>query len=104
MTRSPSVNRPPWHVDRCAYCRKARAVNRDHVIPKSLRKRLGEVPAHLLLTVPACFACNIRKGQRHLVPPSWAGLVDELNEVVGGAEWRVWDGDVRSEAFTAVHR
>ena len=88
----------------CAYCGTRRAVNRDHVVPKALRKNRGVLPMHLLITEPSCFECNIRKGQRHLVPPSWAHLVDELNEVVGGAPWRVWDGDVRSEAFTAVHR
>lgn len=88
----------------CAYCGIRRAVNRDHVIPKSLRKKRGVLPLHLLITEPSCFECNIRKGSRHLVPPSWEHLVDELNKVVGGAEWRVWRGDPAEPAFREVHR
>lgn len=107
----------------CAYCGKP-AVNEDHVVPKSLRRRvkqdaawrkrrmprstgyaaLREVPAELLKTVPACFGCNIRKGSRRLVPPSWASKVPLLNEYFPGVPWRVWTGGVDEPAYAEVHR
>lgn len=105
---------PPWHGPRCAYCRKARAVNRDHVVPKALRKgyeanqrvvsewQKEAIPLDLLGTVPSCFNCNIRKGTRRLVPPSWADRVEDLNRFFGGREWRVWSGDPNDAVFTSV--
>lgn len=86
----------------CAYCNQRRAVNKDHVIPKSTAKKHLNLPAELLVTVPSCFECNIRKGTRKLVPPSWADRVEMLRVFIPG-QWRVWDGDPQSEAFTAVH-
>lgn len=87
----------------CAYCQKAPAVNRDHVIPKSLQKRLARrgiaLSADLCATVPACFACNLRKSTRKLVPPSWADRIPALKAVIPG-QWRVWDGSVSSPAFS----
>lgn len=85
----------------CAYCRKRRAVNQDHVVPKSVAKRY-ELPMHLAKTVGSCFECNMRKGARKLVPPSWEKHLTELNFWVPGA-WRVWDGDPKSPAFREVH-
>lgn len=61
------------------------------------------IPSDFLGTVPCCFECNMRKGTRRLVPPSWAGKVDALNAFFGGTEWRVWRGDPKEEAFTKVH-
>ena len=97
----------------CAYCHKERAVNRDHVVPKSLRKthntnyRVSSarresrtpVPAELLRTVPSCFACNIRKGSRRLVPPSWAKHIARLDELFPGTPWRVWHGGLDEPAY-----
>ena len=85
----------------CAYCGKRRAVNKDHVVPKSVAKRYV-LPTDLRETVPSCFECNIRKGARKLVPPSWENRLTELNFWVPGA-WRVWDGDPMSPAFREVH-
>ena len=93
---------PPWHKVRCAYCNNRPAVNRDHVIPKATRKHGAAIPAELLLTVPACFECNMRKGTRKLVPPSWKDKIGALKEAIPG-QWRVWDGDPMSPAFREVH-
>jgi len=100
-------------VSICAYCGLRRAVNLDHVVPKSTplwkyRRDLVEIPpaiAHgeLTATVPACFDCNIRKGARRLVPPSWADKIDALNDYFGGTPWRVWDGNPQAAAFREVH-
>jgi hypothetical protein len=92
----------------CAYCQKRRAVNRDHVVPRSLVKRLkgrplrSDIPEELLVTVPACLFCNTGKGTRRLVPPSWADRVALLNELIPGKPWRVWDGDTKSPAYREV--
>lgn len=104
MTRPWSP--PSWHRVRCAYCRERYAVNRDHVVPKSYRKHrpTDSIPTHLRETVPACFQCNLRKGTRRLVPPSWADRLDELNEVLPGVPWRVWDGNPKAPAFSEVWR
>ena len=70
----------------CAYCGKARAIHKDHIVPKALRRRHGGWDD---VTVPACGPCNWRKGTLRLVPPSWA---DRLHELPGVKPWRVWDG------------
>lgn len=88
--------------DPCAYCQTRDAVNKDHVVPKSLR-RAHTIPDEFQGTVPACFSCNMRKGQRRLVPPSWAHLIPQLNEHFGGTPWRTWDGNPMSPAFREVH-
>lgn len=58
------------------------------------------MPVELTYTVPACFACNIRKGARRLVPPSWADKIEALNDYFGGVPFRVWAGDPTDEAFS----
>jgi 5-methylcytosine-specific restriction endonuclease McrA len=91
----------------CAYCQAARAVNWDHVVPRSLVRRYNRsapldapsIPAEWLVVVGACFACNIRKGSRRLVPPSWAKQVHALNRFFGGTPFRVWAGDTKEPAF-----
>lgn len=87
----------------CAYCQKERAVHRDHVIPKSLQKRLKRqgviLPAELCATVPSCLSCNLRKSTRKLVPPSWADRIPALKELIPG-QWRVWTGGTREPAFS----
>lgn len=91
----------------CAYCQQERAVNRDHVIPKSMAKKLRKrgvvIPEALLGTVPSCFACNTRKATRKLVPSSWADRIPALKEAIPG-HWRVWDGNPLSKSFSAVHK
>jgi hypothetical protein len=92
---------------RCAYACSLPAVHADHVVPRLLQKkyaRMGKpLPAELCVTVPACFNHNILKGTRRLVPPSWAGKVDELNGLVSGARFRVWHGSAAEPAFREVH-
>ena|SRR3990167_11217523 len=109
----------------CAYCGKP-AVHADHVIPRTYRKRLqrehmarecngprdctgtrlgcrhcggGTLDETLYETVPACMRCNGNKLTRLLIPPSWTGRLDELNDL-GIGIFRVWHGDVRELAFT----
>ena len=87
----------------CAYCRRRLAVNRDPVIPKALLRRLLkaglDISAELLALEPACFECNVLKGTRKLVPPSWADKIPALKELLPGP-WRTWDGNPMSPAFT----
>lgn len=85
----------------CAYCGKAPGVTSDHVVPKSYHRR-AELPKKLRGTVRACMTCNLLKGQRRLVPPSWAKRANELNQITGGTPWRVWNGSVISPAFAEV--
>src|SRR3990167_7390991 len=86
------ANAPDVRSSVCAYCRIRRAVNRDHVVPKALSKthvfKYAYLPDRLKRTVPACFECKMRKASRRLVPPSWAGYVDALNDEFGGTPWR----------------
>jgi 5-methylcytosine-specific restriction endonuclease McrA len=71
----------------CAYCGCSPAVHNDHIVPKALRRRH---PGWESVTVRACMICNVRKGTRRLVPPSWA---DRIYELPGTKPWMVWDGD-----------
>ena len=88
---------------KCAYCRERPAVTMDHVIPRSIAKKYkGLIPAALLLTVPACLTCNIRKGTRKLVPPSWANKIAQLREVIPG-HWRCWNGDPKAASFRVTY-
>ena len=100
----------------CSYCLTQRAVNLDHVIPLSARRRLescwksvprakqnavyfgpdGKIVSDSLMALaPSCFECNMRKGTRLLIPPSWSDRLDELN-ALGIGTFRVWHGDVES--------
>ena len=90
---------------RCSYCGSP-AQCRDHVVPKSLWSKYSchwTVVGYVRETVPACNNCNLRKGTRALVPPSWASRLDALNEIIPTRAWRVWDGDPRSPAYTETH-
>ena len=96
----------------CAYCGVRRAVNFDHVVPRSVVRtynlnatdEMPSIPAKWLATVGACFECNILKGTRRLVPPGWRDEVAAMNRFFGGARWMVWNGDTQAEAFKAVHK
>ena len=95
----------------CAYCGVRKAVNRDHVIPRSLIRNYNRfapddapsIPAEWLEVVGACFECNIRKSSRRLVPPSWIKRVKALNRFFPGTPWRVWNGNPQAAAFREVH-
>lgn len=95
----------------CAYCGDP-AVNGDHVIPRSVVRSYNwsapaeakSIPAAWLEIVPACFACNILKGTRRLVPPSWARRVAAMNRFFGGTPWRTWDGSPTAPAYREVAR
>ena len=72
----------------CSYCGTARAVHRDHIFSKALRRRFPEWEN---VTVPACYRCNMVRGTRRLLPPSWADREQELEELTGKC-WFVWNG------------
>ncbi len=76
----------------CLYC-GSRAVHRDHIVSKDDRRRYGIEANDTRYHAPACMRCNVNKLTRRLVPPSMAYLVDELNELMAGTRWRVWNGD-----------
>lgn len=86
----------------CAYCGVRRGVTRDHVVPRSVAKK-HHVPTYLTATVPSCFECNIRKGQRRLVPPSWEEHLSALHHYIPGTPWRVWRGGTQEPAYREVH-
>ena len=73
----------------CVYCGKP-AVQQDHIFSKALRRRFPDFTD----TVPACFKCNMLKGTRCLIPPSWAHRQAELEELTS-KRWQVWAGDPR---------
>lgn len=74
------------------------------MIPRAVVKRYKHVtiPVELLETVPSCFACNILKGTRKLVPLSWADRIPQIEALIPG-QWRVWQGDPLDPAFRLVH-
>ena len=90
----------------CAYCGIRPGIHKEHVVPRMAYKRLPKgavVPPWLYETVRACGECNLRKFTRLLVPPSWNRRLPALN-ALGIGIFRVWDGDVRSPAFTETHK
>ena len=76
----------------CVYCQKARGIHDDHIMSSALRRRF---PDWADTTVPACLNCNLAKGTRHLIPPSWSDRLKELEELTG-KKWKVWRGDAES--------
>lgn len=90
----------------CVYCGKP-AVNGEHVIPRALVRKYNatapeeapSIPAEWLVVEPSCFNCNIRKGTRRLVPPSWKHRIAAMNRFFGGVEWRIWSGDPADPAY-----
>lgn len=72
----------------CAYCGKARAVHREHIVPVALRRRYPEFDTAEWI-VGACAECNLRKSVFRLCPPSHA---DRIGELPGKTPWRVWTG------------
>jgi len=78
----------------CSYCKKARAIHEDHIMP--YRRKREE---HAFFdTVPSCGPCNWAKLTRALVPVGYPRL-EELRTLVPWKNWREWDGDPTSEAF-----
>lgn len=78
----------------CQYCGK-RAVQRDHVYPVRLKRRCeraGIDREALENQVACCMKCNVEKGNRCLVPPSWADRIPELEEAIGKV-FHVFDGE-----------
>lgn len=78
----------------CAYCKKRRAVQTDHLVTKNQARRRIVAQASRedpRFKVRACRECNEGKATRLLVPQSHAHLISELQELTMGA-YRVWDG------------
>lgn len=87
-----------WRDASCAYCRKERAVNADHIVPKRLRRKKRpdcspRYPGWENVTVPACFSCNMRKGDRTLVPPDYPRL-GELQALAVREVWTEFNSDL----------
>ena len=73
-------------VTLCSYCRKARAIHQDHVVPVALRRRH---PGWDDVKVPACGNCNWRKGTRRLVPMDY----EPFDKLSGVRPWQRWNGE-----------
>lgn len=76
---------------RCQYC-GGRAVHADHVVPKALRRGRPEFDDDAWI-IAACFSCNVRRGTRRYVAPSWADRIAELPR----DGWQVWSGGAHLE-------
>ncbi len=76
----------------CSYCGKP-AVHMDHIVSKGMRTQIAadgslRYPGWDDVTVPACFACNMRKGTRRLVPMDY----EPFDQLPGTRPWMRWDG------------
>ena len=94
------------NAEPCSYCRKERAVHKDHIVSGRLlnKKRPDGSPRYPDwddVTVPACFKCNITKGDRTLVPVSYERLA-ELQALAVKEVWREWGGSTSEPAFRNV--
>ena len=69
----------------CVYCRMSRGTTKDHVIPKSVCKKLGISSQGLVL--PCCEACNFWKADKML--HEWDGPVSRktMRLRVGELAW-----------------
>lgn len=83
---------------RCAYCLTARAVHTDHIVSGADRRRYRIAKNDARFHVPACGPCNWRKLTSRLLPASHEHLIPELNALMTGVRWRVWDGGKIPEA------
>ena len=80
----------------CSYCKKARAVNRDHIVSGRLRNKKRpdgspRYPGWDDVWIPACFDCNTIKGDRTLVPVGYE-RIGELRELAVREVWVEWAG------------
>ncbi len=78
----------------CSYCLTARAIHVDHIVSKNDRRRYGIAKDDARYHAVSCMRCNLNKLDSRLVPSTHAHLVDELNELMAGTRWRLWDGGV----------
>ena len=76
---------------RCAYCGEL-AQTIDHILSKAESRRCGIKRWDKIWIVAACRECNVRKGTRRLIPPSFAAYRDALVRLTG-KKWQVWSGD-----------
>src|SRR3990172_6561080 len=73
----------------CAYCMKARAVHREHVVPVAMRRRYHIAWDDARFHVPSCADCNLRKATLHLYPRGF-----DVSILPGNPKaWRGGDGD-----------
>lgn len=89
MTLTQIVLARDHHV--CAYCGQ-RATMVDHILSRAESRRQQISRDDEDWCCSACLACNLRRGTRRLLPPSWAERQAELEERTG-KRWLVWDGD-----------
>jgi hypothetical protein len=73
----------------CAYCCAERATQRDHVVPKAMRRRHHIDAKDERFHVPSCMPCNLRKSTLHLYPRGFDVSILPGNPKV----WRMWNGD-----------
>jgi len=84
-------------VSVCVYCKKERATERDHLVPKYLRLRFPQFNEEEWL-VDSCHDCNGKKYTFRWVPESHEDKIAELKEVTGYT-FRVYRGGRVSEMF-----
>jgi hypothetical protein len=98
----------------CVYCGQIGSCTRDHVIPKALFP--GPLPSNML-TVPACFDCNQRKGEldtylRDVVtadlssygnPAARAVLEGQVRRSVRSNRSLLWRGAAARTRWVEVH-
>ncbi len=76
----------------CAYCGRPNPEHRDHIVSKNDRRRYGIDKNDQTFIVPSCKECNWRKLTMRLVPKSHEHLIPELNALMAGPRWQLWDG------------
>src|SRR3990167_3823329 len=84
----------------CAYRRKVRAVQRDHVVPRDMRRHFAIAENDARFHVPACRTCNEAKYTFKVYPVGF-----DVSILPGNPKaWREWRGDSRRIARSVVLR
>ena len=74
----------------CAYCTKRRAQQRDHVVPRAMRRHFNIAEDDARFHVPACRHCNEAKYTFAVYPAGFDTSILPGNP----NKWREWNGDI----------